>query len=51
MERDSHTVTGGCMCGAVRYKASGEAVSVIHCHCLSCRRHTGAPADKGSSDV
>lgn len=38
-----HTVTGGCMCGAVRYETSGEPVSVIHCHCLSCRRHTGAP--------
>jgi hypothetical protein len=43
MAQDDHTVTGGCMCGAVRYEASGEPVSVIHCHCLSCRRHTGAP--------
>ncbi len=31
------------MCGAVRYEAAGEPISVIHCHCLSCRRHTGAP--------
>ena len=34
---------GGCMCGAVRYKASGEPFWVGHCHCGSCRRHTGAP--------
>ena len=44
MGRDIHTVTGGRMCGAVRYKASGEPVSVIQFHCLSCRRHTNALA-------
>lgn len=35
--------TGGCMCRAVRYEASGEPVSVIYCHCESCRRSSGAP--------
>ena len=35
-------VTGGCLCGAVRYEVIGDPFSVIHCHCLSCRRHTGA---------
>ncbi|NNJ66213.1 MAG: GFA family protein [Xanthomonadales bacterium] len=34
---------GGCMCGAVRYVATGEPFSVAHCHCHSCRKHTGAP--------
>ncbi len=34
---------GGCMCGAVRYEADGEPLQVGHCHCHSCRSHTGAP--------
>ena len=36
--------TGGCMCGAVRYETTGEPSRVLHCHCQSCRTHTGAPA-------
>jgi len=43
MAEEEGTATGGCMCGAVRYRATGAPVSVIHCHCESCRRHTGAP--------
>ena len=35
---------GGCQCGAVRYKAEGEPLSAIYCHCTSCRKHAGAPA-------
>jgi len=35
---------GGCMCGAVRYEATGAPVSTMYCHCTSCRKHTGAPA-------
>lgn len=31
------------MCGAVRYETNGEPFSVAHCHCHSCRKHTGAP--------
>lgn len=34
---------GGCMCGAVRYETSGDPSRVLHCHCQSCRTHTGAP--------
>jgi hypothetical protein len=35
---------GGCMCGAVRYDASGEPFDVTLCHCVDCRRASGAPA-------
>ncbi len=43
MGANPETVTGGCMCGAVRYEAAGGSFKVIHCHCQSCRKHTGAP--------
>jgi len=39
---DTDNLTGGCMCGAVRYEISGEPFLVNHCHCESCRKHNGA---------
>ena len=39
---DDSKITGGCMCGAVRYEATGDTFGVNHCHCRSCRKHTGA---------
>jgi hypothetical protein len=35
---------GGCLCGAVRYRASGLVTNSTLCHCGSCRRSAGAPA-------
>ena len=43
MENGSKPRQGGCMCGAVRYEVSGDAIWVGFCHCKSCRAHTGAP--------
>ncbi len=34
---------GGCMCGGVRYRATAEPLYVCHCHCVDCRRASGAP--------
>jgi hypothetical protein len=34
---------GGCHCGAVRYKVSGEPQHVALCHCSDCRKSAGAP--------
>jgi hypothetical protein len=34
---------GGCICGAVRFRATGKPKGVFWCHCQSCRRHSGAP--------
>lgn len=36
--------TGGCLCGAVRYRVSGAPQSTSLCHCNSCRRSTGGPS-------
>jgi hypothetical protein len=35
---------GGCLCGAVRFRAEGPPKWTIWCHCQSCRKHSGAPA-------
>ena len=39
----SSQIKGRCLCGAVRFVATGEPISVAWCHCESCRRHSGAP--------
>ena len=36
-------LSGGCLCGAVRYEASGEPYHCGYCHCVTCRRASGAP--------
>ncbi|HEX6259262.1 MAG TPA: GFA family protein [Woeseiaceae bacterium] len=35
------TLTGSCLCGAVRYTATGEVARFYHCHCSRCRKATG----------
>ncbi len=34
--------TGGCVCGSVRFVASGQPYRVGLCHCLDCRKYHGA---------
>ncbi|MEL6298844.1 MAG: GFA family protein [Pseudomonadota bacterium] len=35
-------IAGGCLCGDVRISATGEPDRVGICHCMDCRKHTGA---------
>jgi len=36
-------LTGHCYCGAISFCASEQPLSVVYCHCDSCKRSTGAP--------
>ena len=36
------TREGGCFCGALRYTVTGEPNYTSHCHCLHCRKTSGA---------
>ena len=40
---DSALRTGTCFCGAVRVEARGEPMAVSICHCVNCRKLSGAP--------
>ena len=33
---------GGCLCGAVHYRATEDPLWVMHCHCGMCRKMSGA---------
>ena len=35
-------MTGGCSCGAVRYRLTSDPLIVHCCHCLNCQRQTGS---------
>ncbi len=36
-----YPATGGCLCGAVRYRVSGPLRPVVACHCTQCRKTSG----------
>lgn len=43
----SVSVTGGCLCGEVRFEARVFLKSAYFCHCTQCQKSSGAPAEIG----
>lgn len=43
MRRIDVTVTGGCQCGAVRYRATAMLDNAHICHCRMCQKQVGGP--------
>ena len=35
------SIEGSCLCGNIRYKASGELRPICACHCTQCRKTSG----------
>jgi hypothetical protein len=35
-------LTGGCLCGGVRFEVSEAPLSANYCHCTRCQRRTGS---------
>lgn len=46
---DSQSViTGGCLCGQIRFQIRGNDIGSSYCHCRMCQRFSGAPASAGT---
>ena len=39
----SEPITGGCLCGAIRYEVTGPEIDAGFCHCRMCQRFSGGP--------
>lgn len=42
MDASEVTCHGSCLCGAVRYRATGSFRHMAHCHCSMCRKAHGS---------
>ncbi len=43
MNTKPEKVTGGCLCGAVRYEVTAPLQGAEYCHCRMCQKASGAP--------
>ena len=39
---DAAQITGGCMCGAVRFEIAAPLMGALYCHCKRCQRRSGS---------
>ncbi len=39
---ETKRITGGCLCGALRYEAEGEPHFAGYCCCADCRKASGS---------
>ncbi len=42
MVEETTPVTGGCLCGAIRYESSEPPIETGTCHCRTCQKWTGS---------
>ena len=35
-------ITGGCLCGSIRYESDVEPQMIVACHCSTCQKNTGS---------
>jgi hypothetical protein len=42
-------LTGGCLCGGVRFEVTESPVAASYCHCTRCQRRTGTAASAQAS--
>jgi hypothetical protein len=42
MSPSAKTITGGCLCGALRYEADGDPLYMGHCYCADCQKASGS---------
>ncbi len=43
MNEKAEKLTGGCLCGAVRYEVTAPLQGAEYCHCRMCQKASGAP--------
>ena len=42
-------ITGGCLCGAVRFRITAAPLLTSYCHCTMCQKHGGGPFMVGAT--
>jgi len=44
VERLSEPLTGGCLCGGIRFEVTEPLLRASYCHCTRCQRRSGTAA-------